>query len=75
MIKVTRINGDSIIINAELIESVQARPDTLIHLTTGNRIMVKESPESVIRKVIEYRKEVNSIDRERHPRELTEEEE
>ena len=44
--------------NAELIESVEAAPDTVLNLATGNRFIVKDSVESVIAKVVEYKKQV-----------------
>jgi len=56
MIRVRKINGEEVVINAELIETVEARPDTTISLTTGNKIIVKDSVSEVIKKVIEYRR-------------------
>jgi len=65
MITVTRMNGDCIVLNAELIETVESRPDTLITLTTGNRIMVKEKVSEIVEKVKEYKKSVNLAAQER----------
>jgi flagellar protein FlbD len=59
MIKVKRINGEEVFINAELIETVEARPDTTISLSTGNKIIVKDTVSEVIEKIIEYRRLVN----------------
>ena len=59
MIKVKKINGEEIVINAELIETVEARPDTTISLATGNKIIVKDTVSEIIEKVIEYRRLVN----------------
>jgi len=59
MIKVKKINGEEVVINAELIETVEARPDTTISLTTGNKIIVKDTVSEVIEKIIEYRRLVN----------------
>lgn len=59
MIKVTRLNGEEIILNAELIETVDAHPDTVIILSTGNKIVVREPVQEVIDKIMEYRKEIN----------------
>ncbi len=56
MIKVTRLNGQEIVVNADLIEYLEASPDTIIALTTGKKIMVKESVDEVIEKIVEYRK-------------------
>jgi len=59
MIKVKRLNGEEVVINAELIETVDARPDTTISLVTGNKIIVRDTVSEVIEKVIEYRRLVN----------------
>jgi flagellar protein FlbD len=47
MIEVTRINGEAIIVNALMIEFVEATPDTVISLMTGRKLMVKESLQTV----------------------------
>ena len=59
MIRVKKINGEEIVINAELIETVEARPDTTISMATGNKIIVKDTVSEVIQKIIEYRQLVN----------------
>ena len=43
MIDVTKMNGLEFTINADLIEVIEEVPDTVITLTTGKKIMVKES--------------------------------
>ena len=48
------------VINAELIESIDAVPDTKIILTTGNQFIVKEKVQEVIEKVQEYKRQVRS---------------
>ena len=58
MIKVKKINGRDLIINAELIEFVETTPDTIISMTTGKKIIAKDTPEELIKKVIEYRREI-----------------
>ncbi|GBD29053.1 hypothetical protein HRbin32_00137 [bacterium HR32] len=55
MIRVTRLNGTETVINAELIESVEATPDTVISLTTGHRYVVHESVDEVVARVLAYR--------------------
>ena len=60
MILVTRLNGTQITINAELIETVEKTPDTVISLATGNRYLLKETVDEVVAKVVEYRRKVNS---------------
>jgi flagellar protein FlbD len=58
MITVTRINGDEFIVNADLIEFIEETPDTVISLTTGRRIVVKESKDEIINKVILYKRKI-----------------
>ena len=58
MIRVHRLNGAEMVLNAELIETIEASPDTVIHLATGNKIPVRESLDVVMEKVIEYRTKV-----------------
>jgi flagellar protein FlbD len=59
MIKLHRLNGQEVILNAELVETVDAVPDTVINLVNGNRFVVKESMESVYRLVIEYKQTIS----------------
>ena len=54
MIKLTHLDGEPFLLNAELISYVEARPDTFITLTTGERIVVKESMEEVLRRAVAY---------------------
>lgn len=58
MITVNRINGKDIIVNAELIEFIETTPDTIITTTTGKKLFVKDTPQEVIEKVIEYRRKI-----------------
>jgi flagellar protein FlbD len=54
MIKLTRLDGELLVVNAELIESVGCGSETLISLTSGRKLMVRESPEEVIRLAVDY---------------------
>ena len=54
MIRVTLLNKAEMILNAELVETVEAAPDTIITLTTGRKIIVKESVDDIIRYVTAY---------------------
>jgi flagellar protein FlbD len=60
VIEVTRLNDTKLIINADLIEKIEESPDTVITLTSGNKIIVKESRQEVKNLVILYKKEVFS---------------
>jgi len=55
MIKVTKLNGNELVVNADLIEFIESTPDTLISLTTGRKIMVLEGLDDVIRLAVGYR--------------------
>ncbi|HUW58484.1 MAG TPA: flagellar FlbD family protein [Planctomycetota bacterium] len=54
MIEVTRLDDRTVIINADLIKFVERTPDTIVTLTTGDKIIVRETPEQVVGRVIEY---------------------
>jgi flagellar protein FlbD len=58
VIEVTRLNGVLVMVNAELIKFIEATPDTLITLTTGEKIMVKEPVDLVAQRVLHYRQQV-----------------
>lgn len=67
MIKLNNLNGKEIAINAELVETIEAKPDTTITLTTGNKILVRESVDEVISKIKQYRKEITTKKEETRP--------
>ncbi|MGN1160484.1 MAG: flagellar FlbD family protein [Lachnospiraceae bacterium] len=58
MIEVTKLNDIKILINPDLIEMVEETPDTVVTLTTGRKIIVKESRQDVKNLVKSYRKEI-----------------
>lgn len=58
MIELTRLNATKITVNADLIETVEETPDTVISLTTGKKIIVKESGQEVKNLVLLYRQEI-----------------
>ena len=61
MIALKRLNGSELILNAELIEMLEPRGgETVVCLATGNKYVVVETAEEISRRVIEYRKKVNS---------------
>jgi flagellar protein FlbD len=59
MIKVTRINDSELVINSDLIEFVEAIPDTIVSLTTGKKIMVRETIDEIINRVAAFKR--NSV--------------
>lgn len=60
MIEVTRLKGSAIIINAELIETIEETPDTVITLTSGKKFIVRESGKEVINLVIDYKRKIHT---------------
>jgi len=54
MIRLTRLNDRPVVVNAELIKYVEQTPDTLVTLTSGDRLMVKESTEEVVKRVVDF---------------------
>lgn len=56
MISVTRLNGGRVVLNAELIELVEALPDTTITLQNGHKYIVSETVDEIIERVVSYRR-------------------
>ncbi len=54
MIKLTRLDSQQFILNADLIRYVEERPDTFVTLTSGERILVKEKMDQVVNLAVEY---------------------
>lgn len=60
MIEVTRLKGAKIIINAELIETVEETPDTVITLTSGKKFIVSETSKEITDLVINYKRKIHT---------------
>jgi flagellar protein FlbD len=58
MIRLTRLNNQPLRVNSDLIKFVEQSPDTLITLITGEKIVVRESAEEVLARIIEFRRSV-----------------
>ncbi len=54
MISLTKLNGDRFVVNAELIRTVEERPDTTIVLTDGETMIVRERMNDVVARAVEY---------------------
>lgn len=61
MIKLTHLDGEDFVLNAELITYVEARPDTFITLTTGERLVVGETMDEVLRRAVDYQRAKHMI--------------
>jgi flagellar protein FlbD len=59
MIKLRRFNGQEFILNADLIETLEATPDTVISLTNGRKYVVQNPVEEIVHSTIEYKKLCN----------------
>lgn len=62
MIRITRLSGEEIVINDDLIEFIETIPETMISLTDGKKIMVRESPDEIIQKVAAFRRMASSME-------------
>lgn len=56
MIQLTRLDGTTLVLNAECIQSIENTPDTLITLTTGFKIMVREKVDDVVKRFLDYKR-------------------
>ena len=62
MIEVTRIDGGQIVVNALLIQQIEASTDTIITLTSGRKLMVQETPEQVVERAVAYLHRLHSTE-------------
>jgi flagellar protein FlbD len=60
MIHLTRLNRLPLVLNADLIESIEATPDTVISLTTGQKLVVLEPAAEIVERVIEFRRAIST---------------
>jgi flagellar protein FlbD len=60
MIKVTRLNDSTLMINVDMIQSLKAIPETVITFTNNDKIMVKEPLEEVSQRIVEYQRTLYS---------------
>lgn len=58
MILLTTLSGSPFYINPDLLFKIEALPDTVMTLTDGKTMRVKESPEEIIKKIIHYKKQI-----------------
>lgn len=55
MIELTRLNGNSILLNSDLIKVAEASPDTMLTLINGEKLIVRETCAEVMERVVDYR--------------------
>ncbi len=56
MIKVHRLNGETFLLNSDMIETVDATPDTVLRLMNGHRYVVRETAAEIYNKIVDFRK-------------------
>lgn len=61
MICVTRLNYSNLVLNDDLIEHIEASPDTVISMTTGQNFTVRESPEQIVDRVRAFRRSLSAL--------------
>ena len=59
MVKVTRLNGSTFFVNAELIQFVEATPDTVITLIDSTKLVVRDPAAAVVKAIISYRQQTH----------------
>ncbi|MDD2620551.1 MAG: flagellar FlbD family protein [Syntrophomonadaceae bacterium] len=61
MIYLTRLNGERIMVNIDMIEFMEETPDTVVTLNTGKKFVVKEKTDQIREEIIRFRKKSNTI--------------
>lgn len=59
MIHLTRLKGREIIINVDMIKFIESSPDTMLTLSTGEKMFVQESPDEIIAQVVAFKREIS----------------
>jgi flagellar protein FlbD len=60
MVQLTRLNQETFLLNPDLIEQVEITPTTVITLSNSHKLLVRESAEEVLKRIVEYRRSVKS---------------
>ena len=59
MIRVTRLDGSSIVVNVDLVQWIEQTPDTMLSLVSGDKLLVRESPEQLVASTLEFRRAIH----------------
>lgn len=59
MIEVRKLNDQVMVVNSDYIEFIESTPDTVVTLTTGKKLVIKDTVDEVVKKVIQYRRSLN----------------
>lgn len=60
MIAVTRLDGSPLVVNVDLVEWIERTPDTVISLVNGEKLLVRETPEDLVERIIAFKRAVHS---------------
>jgi len=58
MIALTRLNGHPLMVNSDLIEAIEETPDTVVTLTSGNRLLVRDSMAEIQQKIVDFKRRI-----------------
>ena len=58
MIALTRINGHQVMVNSDLIEQIEETPDTVVTLTSGNKLVVRDPMRDIQQKIVEFKRRI-----------------
>ncbi len=61
MIRVTRLDDRTVVVNAELIKMLESTPDTIVTLINGDTIIVRESVDEIVGRAIEYNRQIRGF--------------
>ena len=61
MIKVTRLNGTEYYLNPHQIESIELHPDTTLLMLSGKYVVVKDTVDDIIGRIVEYRRQIGGF--------------
>ena len=61
MIEVTRLNGTRMLLNSDLIKAAESAPDTMLTLINGEKLIVRESSEEILEKILVYRAQLLAV--------------
>lgn len=62
MVILTKLNEQTFTVNSDLIETLEQTPDTVVVMTTGNKYVVKESPNEIIDKIVEFKRRIHVVE-------------
>lgn len=63
MVNLTHLDGSAFVLNADRIETLEARPDTVITLIDGKHLVVRESVDEVVARIIGFRRAIRGVAR------------